>query len=343
MPLKPINPLTHPNFDALVEAAPHATVFHTAGWARVLKEAYNYTPAYFADMDDTKISTLWPIMEVDSRLTGKRGVCLPFTDFCAPITNGRPSFQDGFDCLRANGTARGWKRIEIRGGQPDLKDAPNAASYYIHTLPLGKSEPELMADFRESTRRNIRKAQKSGVTVTFDTAGESLRTFYRLNCITRKRHGLPPQPFSFFEKLREHILGKGNGLTVTAHHGGRPIAAAVFLHFRDTALYKYGASDPAHQHLRSNNLVMWEAIRHYNAHGVKSFHFGRTEPDNPGLLQFKRGWGTAEEMIHYYTYDLQKETFVPGSGHPRAFHGLFRKLPIPLLRLAGTLLYRHVG
>ena len=35
---------------------------------------------------------------------------------------------------------------------------------------------------------------------------ESIKDFYRLNCLTRRMHGLPPQPFSFFKKIHEHII-----------------------------------------------------------------------------------------------------------------------------------------
>jgi len=32
--------------------------------------------------------------------------------------------------------------------------------------------------------------------------------YYRLHCLTRKRHGLPPQPTGFFQKIQEHIIAK---------------------------------------------------------------------------------------------------------------------------------------
>lgn len=133
-------------------------------------------------------------------------------------------------------------------------------------------------------------------------------------------------------------------MVVLASYNGRTIAGSVYVHFGRKAVYKYGASDRRYQHLRANNLIMWEAIQRYSGDAYASLYLGRTEPENDGLLQFKRGWGCDEQRINYYRYDLRSDAFVAGrlsvSGAHTAF---FRHMPLPLLKLAGTLLYRHVG
>ena len=128
-----------------------------------------------------------------------------------------------------------------------------------------------------------------------------------------------------------------------ASHKGKNIASAVYFHFGDKAIYKYGASDKRYQNLRANNLVMWEAIRWFSKNGFKEFSFGRTEPENSGLLQFKRGWGTEEKTIRYYKYDLKDNVFVKDRSKPKTSYTLFKRMPSPLLNLAGAILYRHVG
>ena len=47
---------------------------------------------------------------------------------------------------------------------------------------------------------NIKKALKEGVEVQLHNSFESVKSFFKLNCMTRKRHGLPPQPFKFFNR-----------------------------------------------------------------------------------------------------------------------------------------------
>ena len=123
----------------------------------------------------------------------------------------------------------------------------------------------------------------------------------------------------------------------------RAVAAAVYFHFGSEAVYKYGASDRNYQHLRPNNLVMWQAIKWCCRNGFKRFSFGRTEPEKQGLLQFKRGWGTKEDKIKYYRYDLKSGCFVTKASGPKTSYHLFRHMPPPLLRLTGNFLYRHMG
>jgi lipid II:glycine glycyltransferase (peptidoglycan interpeptide bridge formation enzyme) len=89
---------------------------------------------------------------------------------------------------------------------------------------------------------------------------------------------------------------------------------------------------------------MWEAIRYFAQKGCKSFCLGRTEPENKGLLQFKRGWGTKERTIRYYRYDMVKKTFVQNNSRLKGLHNaVFMRMPIPLLKITGELLYKHMG
>ena len=173
---------------------------------------------------------------------------------------------------------------------------------------------------------------------------ESVEEFYRLNCLTRRHHGLPPQPPAFFRNVHQHVLAEGSGFVVIARWQGASVSAAVFLHFGNKAYYKYGASDLRVQHLRANNLVMWEAIRTFVRKGFRTFCLGRSEPDNEGLRQFKNGWGARERWIHYYKYDFKKREYAEIRPRITGFHNhLFRHLPLSVSRMIGTALYKHVG
>jgi hypothetical protein len=90
-------------------------------------------------------------------------------------------------------------------------------------------------------------------------------------------------------------------------------------------------------------MVMWQAINWYCRNGYKTFNFGRTEPENQGLLQFKRGWGAEERIINYYKYNFAKNTFIEGRPGIKSSNKFFKMMPSPLLRFTGNLLYRHVG
>ena len=345
--LETANPLTYPGWDNLLLGNKGYSFFHSSIWARVLNESYGFTPVYFTSVANGRLETLVPLMEIKGIVfAGKRGVSLPFTDYCEPIIPAGGFLRCAMDVLIGYGRRAGWRTLEIRGGGDELEGMPPSSFFYGHTIDLSKSEEELFSSLRDSTKRNIRKALKEGVKVSRSRTPESMGEFYRLHCLTRKRHGLPPQPYSFFRKIYQHILDKNLGFVSLALHNGRVVAAAVYFHLGSKAIYKYGASDMHYQGLRANNLIMWEAIKWFGRNGFTEFCFGRTEPENRGLLQFKAGWGARQRTIKYRRFDLAQNAFVQGT--PRSFSNsfpnvLFRRLPVPLLKTVGSLLYRYMG
>ena len=171
----------------------------------------------------------------------------------------------------------------------------------------------------------------------------SIDAFWKLNCLTRKNHGLPPQPIQFFKNIFKHVIAQGKGFVALALHRAKNVAGAVYFHWNKKAIYKYGASDRRYLDLRPNNLIMWEAIKRCAEAGYRSFDFGRTEMENTGLMQFKRGWGADERELYYFKYDLRKNRYVAAATGTKSSYAFFKHLPLPVLRLTGNLLYRHVG
>ncbi len=338
-----LNPINYDNWDELVRTSPDYSFFHTVAWTKVLSESYHYTPACFVSNKENNLAVI-PVMDVKSAITGRRGVSLPFTDYCEPIIAGSIKFQDILDRIIQYGKRVNWEFIEFRGGEKFLPGALSSSRFWGHHLDISREENEIYSAFKDTFKRNIKKAYANGVIVQFLDTEEAVREFYRLNCITRKRHGLPPQPYRFFRKVYEHIISKDQGVVALASHDGKFIAGAVFFHFGEKALYKYGASDMEYQNLRPNNLVMWEAVRWYRARGCKSLSLGRTEIENQGLRQFKLALGAEEYTIKYYRYDLKSGSFVTEPEKVSDFQtNMLNKLPVFILKIIGKVYYRHAG
>ena len=125
------------------------------------------------------------------------------------------------------------------------------------------------------------------------------------------------------------------GFVVNAFWAKKPIASSIYLFFGKKVIYKYGASDKEYQHLRANNLVMWEAIKWCCEHGYESLCLGRTDPGHQGLEQYKVGWGAKEKEIKYYKYDLKKNIFISGSQKRISqYQFILKKMPISILNIS---------
>lgn len=344
MDIKIVDPIEYPDWDSLLLRVNDYSFFHSSAWAKVLKESYQYKPIYFSFFENGNLAFLMPLMEIRSQLTGKRGVSLPFTDQCAPYFLKREVLQDAVQRAIDYGVRARWRYIEWRGTEYFTEGVIPSEVYYTHDLNLMRTEAELFSIIRESNRRNVKKSIREGVYIKIDQSLEALKSFYRLNCMTRKRHGLPPQPFAFFRNVFNHIISKGYGIVVSAFHSEKLIAASVFFHFGRGAIFKYGASDNKHHNLRPNNLILWEAIKWYRNRGFESLNLGRTELENLGLLQYKRIWGATESSIKYYRYDFKQKSFLKNRPRINDFYvKLFARTPAGILRYFGRLVYKHVG
>jgi hypothetical protein len=339
-----VDPICDSQWDQLVFAHPDCNIFHTSAWAKVLCKTYGHRPHYFELSRGGETVALMPLMEVASRFTGKRGVCLPFSDFCGPLIFGELGQVSLIETLVKLGRDRKWRYFELRGGREMLPLSVAASErYYGHKLDLTIGAAELFARFQSSVRRAIRKGEKSGLVVEASNTRQAIVTFYQLHVRTRRRHGLPPQPLSFFLNIYEEIIKAGLGFVVHAQRGTKSIAAAVFFFSRHAGLYKFGASDERDQAVRGNNLVMWEGIKKLISSGVKTLHFGRTSVDNEGLRRFKLSWGTQEETVEYFKFALGPNVWINGCNNTPEFQSqLFRRLPLRVNRLAGGLVYPHL-
>src|SRR5437667_8382407 len=92
--MQTLNPLEIPGWDGLISSHRDASFFHSASWAGVLRDTYGHVPHYFCTVKDERMSAVLPVMEVNSPLTGRRGVSLPFTDECSFLSDGSISAED---------------------------------------------------------------------------------------------------------------------------------------------------------------------------------------------------------------------------------------------------------
>jgi hypothetical protein len=338
-----LDPVREPAWDHVVALHSDASCFHTSAWAKVLHQTYSHQPFYLQFFSGRRLVALVPVMEVRSPFTGRRGVCLPFSDVCEPLVFDAEAIGLVKNWLVNFARERRWKHLEIRGSKFFPLASSLSAKFYGHILDLHSSPEQLMGRFASPVRRAIRKAERNGVSAEVVRNRQAIADFYRLHVRTRRRHGLPPQPASFFLNIYEHIIKPGLGFVVIVQQGSRPIAAAIFFRYGKNALYKYGASDEKFQELRANNLAMWQAIQFLARNGAAKLHFGRTDCENDGLRRFKLSWGTEEETINYFRVDPSGQKCLVVSSSDSGFHKkIFARLPLAVNRLAGAMIYPHL-
>jgi len=337
------NPLLDGKWENAISAHPDATIFHSTAWARVLVDTYGHRPCYVQISLNGGLLALVPMMEVQSVLTRSRGICLPFSDYCAPLTFSSFGHELVTQKLQQIARERGWSYFELRSHSIVPVNTPASESYYGHFLDLRIGPEALISNFSSSVKRAVRKAQRSGLNVSIQSSPDAMAQFYELHVRTRRRHGVPPQPRSFFINIQRHLISSGFGFIVLVECQKAPIAAAMFFKLGRHAVYKFGASDERLQELRANNFAMFEAIRYLAEGGAETLHFGRTERENEGLQRFKLSWGATEEEIAYARFEMASGSWKHSRDRRSKLHKrIFRALPASLNRLAGAMLHPRI-
>jgi hypothetical protein len=338
-----VDPATDADWDGQVACHPDATIFHTAAWARVLSDVYGHRPCFLRIRRADELLAMVPMMEVRSPFTGARGVCMPFADFCNPLMFGACDFDDILPPLHSVGRGRNWKHIEIRGGVHHGAAFPVQTAFYQHVLDLRGGETSVFNHLGGSVRRAIEKAGRSGLNATVTSDWPAMKSFFHLHTATRRKHGLPPQPITFFKAIHEKIISAGNGFLVLVSDAKRSVAAGLFFKQGKQALFKAGASDYEYLPNRVNNLALWEGIRMLIRSGAERVSFGRTDLAHEGLRRFKRGWGGREQTVAYRRFDPFREEPVCGRDSIGGIHrAIFRRMPLSVNRMMGAILYPHL-
>jgi CelD/BcsL family acetyltransferase involved in cellulose biosynthesis len=349
--LQQVDPLQDARWEKFLEGNPKASVFHSREWLEALHKTYGYTPIVYTtaalgnDLQDGLV-----ICEVESWVTGRRLVSLPFSDHCEPLINGTAKRAAFSNALIEQSLDAGWRYVELRPRFPiDEAVSPfySTESYSFHELDLAPDCEVLFRGFhKSSTQRKIRRAEREGLTYQDGSAYSLLETFYHLNMMTRRRQGLPPQPRTWFRNLIDCF---GEALTIrVANKGAVPIAAILTIQYKDTVTYKYGCSDARFHNLGGIHLLLWKAIKQAKERGLHRFDLGRSDADNNGLITFKTRWGAKQSTLTYLRYAAKgnsRNNFIPARAdwRVRLARRIFSHTPNACLPALGSLLYRHVG
>ena len=340
-----IDPLTDPRWAAFADRHPRASAFHHAGWMQALATAYGYQPfAATSAAPGTDLQDAVPFCRVESWLTGRRIVSLPFADHCDPLLPPDSDLSRILDFVVSMAKREGLRFVELRPREafPGLPDANRSVEYVAHSLDLSPPLETIFNDLhKDSIQRKIRRAEKEKLGYEQGRTPDLIEKFYKLLVRTRRRHQLPPQPVEWF-----HILARTMADAIqfrVASKDSAPVAAVVTLTHRNSMIYKYGCSDERFHATGAMPFLYWRMIEDAKAAGLPEVDFGRSDLDKPGLIRFKDQWGTCRADLYYYRFPKPSAKTESRGLAARTAKAVFARLPDGLLQIAGRALYRHIG
>jgi hypothetical protein len=343
-----------------LENCPQANYCHDPAWAQVIKEAYDKEAFTFVRTDPAtgEVKGMAPACFLASAAFGRSLVCLPYLDYGGILA------QDGEseDLLRDKLVAEAQSRraqLEIRSrdplcGLPTPKDEKVSMILSLTGEDIvseggdwrGVSEPQapdaLDADaywksLDAKVRNQVRKAEKSGVTVVWGRE-ERLDDFYDVFCVNMRDLGSPTHARGFFEAVLRHFPGAQIG---TAHREGKCIGGLLRILWRNELAIPWASTLKEARIHCPNNALYWESIRFAFEQGCSRVDFGRSTRDE-GTYRFKKQWQAQELPLYRYQFD-EKGHFLEQSWHVAQgklgwTRNIWAKLPLKLANSLGPML-----
>ena len=189
--------------------------------------------------------------------------------------------------------AHGWRDQHVAegfgSGQPQ----------YTFAVPLaGRDEDDVLRGMNQLWRRNIKKADKSGVVVTVG-GRDDLARFHALYAETAERDHFTPRGLPYFQQMYDAMTAESPDRIklFLATHEDDLVAATIYTRVGAHTWYLYGASSTAKREVRGSNAVQWAMLREALSSGADVYDLrGITstldaEDSHAGLIQFKVGTG----------------------------------------------------
>lgn len=200
-----------------------------------------------------------------------------------------------------------WRVAVSQSGLTSLASPLHLLAEHLWLLPLtqegpaggrsaARTEEEILAGMRKTTRNLVRRAERDGVTVEASAdPNADVDEFLRLHEETRKRHHFTPYTERFFRAQVRRFSAQGCCTVYLARHEGAVLATSIHMHFGGETSYHHGAS--RHTPVPVSYALQWKAITDALRRGDRVYNFWGIAPEGArrhpfaGVTLFKTGFG----------------------------------------------------
>ena len=331
-----------PLWDDFVSEHPAATLYHRADWCTMVEEVFGHQTQYIVAYEDEAICAALPLTSFRSMLFGNLAISLPYVNYGGPLFESDGCHVPLFDYLKSYRADGNFKSVEIRFDKKLSTTAKCKTHKVTFFLDLPSDPDELMKSFKAKLRSQVRRPMKEDMYAR--SGGEALLPdFYSVFTQNMRDLGTPPLPQQFFREILERFPDNAHIVNVYASSG--EVAAASFLiRYNGTMEIPWASSIRRFNRFSPNMLLYWESFKVAIEQGCKRFDFGRCSPDG-GTYRFKKQWGAQESQLYWY-YITEEDTPLPEMNPNNSKFDLmikmWQKLPLPVTRIVGNRMIKHI-
>ncbi|MBN1569569.1 MAG: GNAT family N-acetyltransferase [Acidobacteria bacterium] len=337
-------------WDRFVENHACGWLCHLTDWKKALENQFSHIRGRIIVIcNGDRIEAGIPLYEVRSLYAGKRLVSIPFATLNDPLNSNLTHLRSLLDCAIDLGKETGCHYVEVKtqNTAPMMQELGlrPCSIYKHHYISLAPDIGSLLKSFdRSCVRQRISRSAASGISLKIAKNDEDFADFYSLYMRTRKRVGLPPLPMQYLRHLAHTFGEKKRAKILLAIHEGKAIAGLFLLKFKNRVSAEILGTDEQYLKISPNHFIFWEAIKEAHQEGYEVFDFGRTDPSNRSLMDFKARWGT--QVVDLSTFYLPvRKTIVSKTNYDAYPYRIMKKaiqhMPPRILAKFGEFIYKH--
>jgi len=279
-------------------------IFYQSVWSQVLKEGLGGQPLYFYLREGGEIVAGLPGVLLNFKIFKILYASIPYGHLI-----GNPSYYSTFlQLLEGEFGRRGIDQVR-------LTESPFSESYPLGSFKKvaakctlldlrGYDKEKIWEGYKKNIRRDVRKAQKSGITIRGGDSREGINIFYKLYLASMERNrAMAKYPLRWFEILYEMVTQKELGAILLAELDGVAIAGTVLIYSPSSTHYFHNGSQYEFLKFCPNELMVHSSIENALEKKISFFDFMGSDPNDLSLLRFKEKWGSQSRDIYTYIKD----------------------------------------
>lgn len=276
-------------------------IFYRSVWSQVLREGLGGQPLYFCFREGGDIVAGLPGVLLNFRVFKILYASIPYGN----LIGKQEYFSPFIEILEGEFRKRKIDQLRItespfsKWQPPDSFKSISAKCTLLDLRGLDKEK--IWGGYKKNIRRDVRKAQRSGVTIRHGDSPEDIDAFYRLYLASMERNrAMAKYPSQWFEALFEILTKKGLGGILIAELNGMAIAGVVLIYSASSTHYFHNGSQYEFLKFCPNELLVHSSIENAIERGSSFFDFMGSDPKDLSLLRFKEKWGSQSMLLNTY-------------------------------------------
>lgn len=323
------------DWNTYVLAHSASTSWHLSEVLDAMQEACGVPVTRLVARDDNKRCLgVLPVVELNSRIFGRRMVSLPWVNYGSDLSDNQSVQEDLLDTASSRARDSGAQHLELRETNP-REGWPSRQHKVTLTRALPGSVDTLERSFGSAVRAQSRKAERSGC--DFVVGGlELLKDFHTVLSVNMRDLGSPAHGLRFYERL---VKALGERLNVAVvYKGGTPLAAGILVSHGNTVEIPWASALGSAKSMDVNMYMYRKILGHTVEQGFQYFDFGRSSPNSP-THKFKLQWGARAHPL-YWHYWLGRNQTIPDLRPENSKYSIvvaaWKRAPVSVTKVIGA-------